>query len=60
MKARIYNCPELNSEKIYEILWYTKHNNSCDKDVQIEIQEDNVLKSVKVAYQNINWIDLED
>lgn len=60
MKARIYNCPELNPDKIYEVLWYTKYNIGCDKDVHIEVQENNVLKSIKVAYQNIVWLESED
>lgn len=60
MKARIYNCPELDSEKVYEILWYTRYGTHSEKDVQIEVQENNILKSVKVAYQNIDWLESED
>lgn len=57
MKARIYNCPELNPDTVYDILWYTKYGTNSEKDVQIEIQENNILKSIKVAYQNIVWLE---
>ena len=59
MRARISNCSELNSEIVYDILWYSRNYKGV-QDAQIKVFDNGVLKSVKVPFQSIIWLDSEE